>query len=55
MKGILPFVGCVGIVDFKLDRYGAGVHSSVVDLTSLTILPFHFLNILINPIVDWLG
>ena len=55
MKGILPCVGCVGIVDAKLDRSGAGVHSSVVELTSLAILPFHYLSSLINPTVDWLG
>ena len=51
MKGILPCFGCVGIVDAKLDRSGAGVHSSVVELTSLAILPFHFLSIMINPTV----
>ena len=38
MKGILPCVGCVGIVDAKLDRSGAGVHRYVVELTSLAIL-----------------
>ena len=35
----------------KLDRSGAGVHSSVVELTSLVILPFHCLSSLINPTV----
>ena len=55
VKGILPFVGCVGIVHSKLDRSGVGVHSSVVELTSLAVLPFHCLSSLINPIVDWLG
>ena len=55
VKGILPCVGCVGIVEAKLDRSCAGFHSSVVDLTSLTILPFHYLRNLINPTVDWLG
>ena len=55
MKGILPYVGCVGIVEAKLDRSGVGVHSSMVELTSLSILPFHCLSNLINPIVDWLG
>ena len=55
VKGILPCVGCVGIVDAKLDRSYAGVHIYVVELTSLAILPFHFLIILINPTVDWLG
>ena len=55
VKGILPCVGRVGIVDAKLDRSGADVHSSVVELTSLAILPFHCLGSLINLIVDWLG
>ena len=55
VKGILPCVGCVGIVDSKLDRSSAGVHSSVVELTNLAILPFHYLSSLINPTVDWLG
>ena len=36
-------------------RYFAGVHSSVVELTSLAIHPFHSLRNLINPTVDWLG
>ena len=52
VKGILPCVGCVGIVDAKLDRSSAGVHSSVVELTSLEILPFHYLSSLTNPTVD---
>ena len=34
VMGILPCVGCVGIVDAKLDRSSAGVHSSVVEFTS---------------------
>ena len=51
MNVILPCVGCVGIVDAKLDRSGAGVHSSMVELTSLEILPFHCLRSLINPTV----
>ena len=55
VKGILPCAGCVGIVEAKLDRYCAGFHSSVVELTSLAIIPFHFLSSLINPTVDWLG
>ena len=55
MKGILPCVGGVGIVEAKLDRSCAGVHSSVVELTSLAILPFHCLSALINPTVVWLG
>ena len=55
VKGILPCVGCVGIVEAKLDRSCASVHSSVVELTSLAILPFHCLSGMINPIVDWLG
>ena len=54
MKGILPCVGCVGIVDANLDRSGAGIHSSVVDLTILAILSFHCLSSLINPNEDWL-
>ena len=36
-------------------RSCAGVHISVVELTSLAILPFHCLSNLINPTVDWLG
>ena len=55
MKGILPCVGCVGIVEAKLDRSCAGIHSSVVELASLTSFPFHCLNSMINPTVDWLG
>ena len=55
VKGILICVECVGIVDAKLDRSGAGVHSSMVELTSLEILPFHYLNSLINPTVVSLG
>ena len=55
VKGILPYVGCVGIVETKLDRYCRGIHSFVVEMTSLAILPFHCLSSLINPIVDWLG
>ena len=54
MKGIVPCVGCVGIVDSKLDRSSAGVHSSVVELTNLAILPFDYLRIPRNPIMDWL-
>ena len=55
VKGILPCVGCVGIVEANLDRSCGGFHSSVVDLTILAILPFHCLRSLINPIVDFLG
>ena len=55
VKGILSCVGCVGIVDTKLDRSCAGVHSSVVELTNLAILPFNCLSSQINPIVDWLS
>ena len=55
VKGILLCVGCVGIVEAKLNRSCAGLHSFVVDLTSLAILPFHWLSILINATVDWLG
>ena len=34
-----------------------GVHSSVVELTSLAIQPFHLLSNLINPnvVLDWLN
>ena len=55
VKGILPCVGYVGIVDAKLDISSAGVHSSVVELTSLAILPPHRLSSLINPTVSWFG
>ena len=55
MKGILPCVGCVGIVEANLDRSCRGFHSYVVELTSLAILPFHFLRSLIKPIADWLN
>ena len=55
VKGILPCVGCVGIVEAKLDRSCRSVHSFVVELTILAILPFHYVSNLINPIVDWLG
>ena len=55
VKGILPCVGCVSIVEEKLDIYCGGIHSSVVELTILAILPFYFLTSLINPIVDWIG
>ena len=54
VKGILPCVGCVGIVEDNLDRYWVGVNSSMVELIILAILPFHFLSSLINPTVDWL-
>ena len=53
MKGILLCVGFVGIVDANLDISGASVHSFVVDLTSLAILPFHCLSSLRNPTVGW--
>ena len=52
---MLPCVGCVGIVDSRPDRSCGGVPRSVNDLTSLAILSFHCLSILINPNVDWLG
>ena len=55
VKGILPCVGCVGIVDAKLDRFGVGVYNFVLDLTRIAILPSHYLSSLINPTVDWLG
>ena len=40
-EGIIPCVGCVGIGKTKLDRYCRGIHSSVVELTSLAILPLY--------------
>ena len=55
VKGILPCVGCVCIVDAKLDISCAGICSFVVELTSLEIIPFHYLGSLIDLIVDWLG
>ena len=55
VKGILHCVGCVGIVEAKLDSSCRGIHSYLVELTSFEILPFHRLSILINPTVDWLG
>ena len=55
MTEILPCVLCVGIVDAKLDRSSVDVHSSMVELTSFAILPFYYLSIPINPLVDWLG
>ena len=54
-KGTLPCVGCVGNVDARLDRSCEGVLSSVDELTSLLVLPVHYLSILINPKIDWLG
>ena len=54
-KGILPYVGCLGIVEAKLNRYCRGVHISVVELTSLTILSFPLPSSLINPTVSSLG
>ena len=55
VKRILPHVVCVGIVEAKLDRSCRGVQMSVVELTSLAILPFHCLSSLINPTMDWLS
>ena len=55
VKGILPCVGRIGIVEANIDSSCRGVHSSMVDLTSLEILPFYCLRSLINPIVNWLG
>ena len=55
VKGIIPCVGCVGIVEAKIDKYSRGFHSYMVELISLAILPFHCLSILINPSIDWLG
>ena len=55
VKGILPCVGCVGIVEANLGISCRGVHISVVELTSLAIIPFHCLRSLINPTVDCLG
>ena len=51
MKGILPSVGCVGIVEANIDRYCGGVHGFVVELTRLAILPFHCLSSPRNPTV----
>ena len=51
MKGILSCVGCVGIVEAKLDRSCEGVLSSVDELTSLAVLLTHCLSSLINPSV----
>ena len=48
-KGTLPCVGCVGRGGSSPDRACEGVLSSVDDLTSLAVLPAHFLRILINP------
>ena len=55
MKGILPYAGCVGIVEAKIDRSCAGDHSSVIEPYSLVIHPFHYLSSLINPTINWLG
>ena len=55
MNGIISCVGYVGIMDAELDRYYAGVHSSVVELNRLAVLSFHYLSILINPTVVWIG
>ena len=55
MKGILPCVLHVGIVEAKLDIPYRGVHSSGLELSSLEFRPFHCLSNPINPIVDWLG
>ena len=52
---MLPCVGCVGIVDVRPDRSCEDVLSSVNELTSLAILPVHYLSSLINPKIDWLG
>ena len=52
VKEILPCVGCVGIVEAKLDISCVGVHNYVVELTSLAILPFHCLSSLM---CIWLG
>ena len=56
VKGILPCVGCVSIVEEKLDIYCGGIHSSVVELTILAILPLHCLSYLKpNCGLDWLN
>ena len=47
----LSCVGCVGSGEAKTDRSCEGVISFVDELTSLTVLPSHFLIILINPYV----
>ena len=49
MKGTLPYVGCVGSGEARLDRSCEGVLSSVDELTILAVLPAHFLGSLINP------
>ena len=48
-KGTLPYVGCVGSGEYRLDRSCEGVLSSVDELTSLAILPTDCLGSLINP------
>ena len=55
MKGILHCVGWCSYCGDQ-DRYCAGVHSSMVELTSLEIPPFHLFSILINPnvVLAWL-
>ena len=50
VKGILPCVRCVDIVEDDIERSCADVHSFVVELTSLAIIPFHFL----KPIIIFL-
>ena len=52
VKGILPSVG-------QCRYWGGqaiscvGVHSSMVELTRLAILPFHFLSSVRNPVAGW--
>ena len=55
VKGILPCVGCVGNLGTNLDISSRGIHSYVVELTILAIIPLHFLINIINTIVDWIG
>ena len=48
-KGALPCVGCVGSGEARIDGSYEGVLISVDEITSLVVLPTHFLRILINP------
>ena len=48
-KGTLPYVGCVGRRGSRPDRSCEGVLSSVDELTSLAVIPSHYLRSLINP------
>ena len=46
-------LGGVGIVDSQVNISSVGVHSSVVELTSLAVLPFHFLSSQRNTTFGW--